>query len=69
MKMSGELHAPAASPIGKEPCYPLDRRMGRPQSWRGCSREERKSLILPGIRLKNSHTTYCWLQTAAAGDL
>jgi len=32
---------------GKEPPYPLDRRLGRPQSWSGCNGEEKKSLLLP----------------------
>jgi hypothetical protein len=29
---SGQLHAPAALPPGKSPWYPLDRRLGGPQS-------------------------------------
>jgi hypothetical protein len=28
MEASGQLHAPAALPPGKEPLYPLDRRLG-----------------------------------------
>jgi hypothetical protein len=28
MEVSGQLHAPAALPQGKSPCYPLDRRGG-----------------------------------------
>jgi hypothetical protein len=32
MEMSGQLHAPAALPPEKEPWYPLDRRLGGPQS-------------------------------------
>jgi len=32
MEVSGQLHVPAASPPGKNPWYPLDRRLGRPQS-------------------------------------
>jgi hypothetical protein len=32
MELSGQLHAPAALPPGKEPWYPLDKRLGGPQS-------------------------------------
>jgi hypothetical protein len=32
MAVSGLLHALAASPTGKEPPYPLDRRLGRPRA-------------------------------------
>jgi len=31
MEVSGQLFAPAALPPGKEPRYPLDRRLGGPQ--------------------------------------
>jgi len=30
-------------PQGKSPWYPLDRRLGGPQRWSGCSGEERDS--------------------------
>jgi hypothetical protein len=33
--VSGQLHSPAALPQGKSPLYPLDRRLGGPQSWSG----------------------------------
>jgi hypothetical protein len=34
--VSGEGHVPAALyPLGKDPRYPLDRRLGGPQSWSG----------------------------------
>jgi len=32
MDVSGQLHVPAALPPGKEPRYPLDRRLNGPQS-------------------------------------
>jgi hypothetical protein len=32
MEVSRQLHAPAALPPGNEPWYPLDRRLGGPQS-------------------------------------
>jgi hypothetical protein len=37
MGVSGQFHAPAALPQGKNPWYPLARRLGGPQSqfWRG----------------------------------
>jgi len=42
--MSGHLHA-----LGKNPWYPLDRRLGWPQSWSGLGGKEKKLLTLPGI--------------------
>jgi hypothetical protein len=45
MERSGQLYAPAALPPGKEPRYPLDKRLGGPQSRFGrCG--EQKSLAL-----------------------
>jgi hypothetical protein len=35
MEVSGQIHAPAASSPGKSPLYPLDRRLGGPQSRSG----------------------------------
>jgi hypothetical protein len=35
MEESGQLHAPATLPQGKGPWYPLDRRLGGPQSHSG----------------------------------
>jgi hypothetical protein len=46
--MSGQLHAPAALTPGKEPRYPLDRRLGGPQSRSG--RREEKILVPAGTR-------------------
>jgi len=47
MKVSGQLHAPAALPVGKEhplppTTYALDMRLGRPQSRYGRVGEEEK---------------------------
>jgi hypothetical protein len=36
-------------PQGKSPRYPLDRRLGGPQSCSGCSGEEKNSQAPPGI--------------------
>jgi hypothetical protein len=35
MEVSGHLHARPLYPQGKSPWYPLDRRLGGPQSWSG----------------------------------
>jgi hypothetical protein len=48
MKVSGHIHAPAALLSG----YPLDRRMGGPQSWSGQSAEEKN--CHPLLRLELS---------------
>jgi hypothetical protein len=47
MDVSGQLHAPAALPPGKEPWYPLDRRLGGSQSRSGRGGEEKNSQQLP----------------------
>jgi hypothetical protein len=39
--VSSQLHPPAALPPGKEPRYPLDRRLGGPQSRSGRCGEEK----------------------------
>jgi len=38
--VSGQLHAPANLSPRKEPWYPLDRKLGWPQSRFGCGGEE-----------------------------
>jgi hypothetical protein len=43
MEVSGQLHAPAALPAGKEPLVPLDRKLGGPQSRSGRGGEEENS--------------------------
>jgi hypothetical protein len=48
MDVSGQLHAPAALPREKSPWYPLDRRLGGPQSRTGCGGEEKNSQPPPG---------------------
>jgi hypothetical protein len=49
MEVSGQFHAPAALPQGKGPWYPLDRRLGGPQSRSGRGGEEKNSRPLPRI--------------------
>jgi hypothetical protein len=49
MEVSGQLHAPAALPPGKDPPrYPLDRGLGGPQNRSGRDGEEKNSQPLPG---------------------
>jgi hypothetical protein len=49
MEVSGQLHAPATVPPGKEPLEPLDRRLGGPQSRSGRGGEEKNSQPPSGI--------------------
>jgi hypothetical protein len=49
MEVNGQLHAQAALLPGKEPWYPLDRRLGGPQSRSGHDGEEKNSQPPPGI--------------------
>jgi hypothetical protein len=49
MEVSGQLHIPAALPHGKSPWYPLDRRVGGPQSHFGRGGEEKNSQPPPRI--------------------
>jgi len=47
--VTGQFHSPVALPQGKIPCYPLDRRLGGPQSPPGRGVEEKNSQSPPGI--------------------
>jgi len=49
MEVSSQLTPWQLYPHGKSPRYPLDRRLGGPQSCSGCSGEEKNSQPLPGI--------------------
>jgi hypothetical protein len=50
MEVSGQLYAPAAlPPQGKLPMYPLDRRLGGPQSQSRHDVKEENSHPLPGF--------------------
>jgi hypothetical protein len=53
MEVSGQLHALVALPPRKSPWYPLDRRLGRPQSRSGRGGEEKNSQSSPGIEPHN----------------
>jgi hypothetical protein len=66
MEVSGQLHAPAGLLLGKEPLvpiYPLDKRLGGPQSRFGRGGEEKNSQLLTGFEppvnqpLAQRHTT------------
>jgi len=48
--VSGQLHAPDALPPGKDPRYPLHRRLGGPQSQYGHGGEEKKFPVLPEVK-------------------
>jgi hypothetical protein len=55
MEVSGQLHAPAAlPPQEKGSWYPLDRRLGGPQSRSERGGEENNSQPPPGIELQNT---------------
>jgi hypothetical protein len=62
--MSGQLHA-LAMPRERVPQYPLDRRLGRPQTYSRHGGEEKKSLhclcqeLDPGHPARTSHYTDC----------
>jgi hypothetical protein len=49
MEVNGQLHAPAALPPWKSPRYPLDRRLGGPQSRFGSGGEKKNSQPLSKI--------------------
>jgi hypothetical protein len=53
MEVSGQLNVPAALLPGKSPWYPVDRRLGGPQSRSGRGGEEKNSKPPPGIEPKN----------------
>jgi hypothetical protein len=53
MEVSGQLHTPTILPPGKSLWYPLDRRLGGPQSRSGRGGEEKNSQPTPGIELEN----------------
>jgi hypothetical protein len=38
--MTDQLHAPAALPLGEEPQFPLDKRLGEPRNCSGRRKEE-----------------------------
>jgi hypothetical protein len=49
MEVSGKFHAPAALLPGKEPRYPLYRRLGGPQDRSRYGGEDINSQSLPGL--------------------
>jgi hypothetical protein len=54
MEVSRQLHAPTALPPGKNPRYPLDMRLGGPQSRSASGGEEKNSQPPPEIEPENS---------------
>jgi hypothetical protein len=55
MEASGQPNAPAALPQGKSPWYPLDRRLGGPQSRSGRGVKEKNSQPLLGLEPRSSN--------------
>jgi hypothetical protein len=51
VEVSGQLHATAALPPGKEPRYPLDRRLGGLQRWSGHDGENTSQPLLGMYKL------------------
>jgi hypothetical protein len=49
MEVSAQLHVLATYPQRKSPWYPLDRRLGGPESWSLHGGEEKNSQPLPGL--------------------
>jgi hypothetical protein len=49
MEVSGQLHTPAALPPGQEARYPLDKRLGGPQSRSRRGGGEKNSQPPPGL--------------------
>jgi hypothetical protein len=67
MEVSGQLHAPPALLPGKSLWYPLDRRLGGPQSHSGHGGDEEKnSQSLPGIEPYNPDLPNFCYETAIA---
>jgi hypothetical protein len=54
MDVSGQFHAPATLPLGENPRYPLERRLGGPRSRSGRDGKEKNSQSLPGIEIRSS---------------
>jgi hypothetical protein len=54
MEGSGQIHAQAALPTRKGPLYPLDRKLGGPQSRSGRCGEEKNYQPPPGIEPRSS---------------
>jgi hypothetical protein len=61
MEVSDQLNAPPLYPQGKSPWYPLDRRLGGPQSRSGHGGEEENSQPPPGIEILEILTTHICL--------
>jgi len=55
MEVSGQLHAPAASPPRKIPWYPLDRGQRGPQTRFGCGDEQKNCQALPVLEPRIIH--------------
>jgi len=67
MEVSGQLHAPAALSPGNSPRYPLDRRMGGPQSRPGRGGQDKNPSLFRELNLGLSTRSLLlyWLPTYA----
>jgi hypothetical protein len=74
MGVSVQLHAPAIYPQGKSSWYPLDRRLGGPQSRFGHGGEEKYSQPMPGFEpaiippVTQRHTTELYIYIYILGS-
>jgi len=68
MEVSGQLHSPAALPQGKSPWYPLDRRLGGPQS-RSEHSDGEENNSQPGINPNRPHRSPALYRLSYPGSL
>jgi hypothetical protein len=64
MEVSGQLHVPAALLLRKEPKYPLDGRLGEPQTQSGCYGEEKNLAPAKNQTLAVQPITYLYTDSA-----
>jgi len=55
MQVRDQLHAPLHSTPRLRAQYPLDKRLGGPQSWSGCGGEQKKSHHCPHPKVNPGH--------------
>jgi len=73
LELSGQLHAPDSSLLGKDPHYPLNKSLGGPQSQSGLFQEKINASLVPGFlryladldrSLVTVHIALCSLQSS-----
>jgi len=50
MEVSGSFILQSLYPQGNNPWYPVDRKLGEPQSQSGCNGEQKNSQPIPGLK-------------------